>query len=47
MDFLKSNLNNSLILPFDVMLIIYQYADPFYYIHQQIDNGEYCLNDIM
>lgn len=43
MNYLRENLTNSLILPFDVVKIIYEYADPFIYIKNQIKNKEYKL----
>jgi hypothetical protein len=48
MNYLKANLDNSLILPYDVMLLIYEYADPFTAIRPLIerDNND-MLEDIM
>jgi len=45
MNFLKQNLNNSLTLPFEIMKLIYEYADPIRHIRKQIENNEYKLND--
>lgn len=36
MNFLKENLDKSFILPFDIMKIIYEYADPMVEIRKQI-----------
>lgn len=47
MNYLAKNTNNSLLLPYDVMKLIYEYADPFIYIKKQIENKEYDLDDIM
>lgn len=47
MNYLKQNLDNSAILPYDIMLSIYQYADPLYGIRRQIENKEYDLDNIM
>jgi hypothetical protein len=47
MNYLKSNLSNSQILPYDVMKLIYEYADPIDGIRKQIDNKEYDLDEIM
>ena len=44
---LAKNLNNSLLLPYDVMKIIYEYADPLISIRKQINNKEYDLDEIM
>ena len=44
MNYLANNINNSLTLPFDVVKIIYEYADPFIYIKKQIENKSYKLN---
>jgi hypothetical protein len=46
MNFLKQNLDNSLILPFDIMNDIYEYADPLYAIRKQIENKDYDLEEI-
>jgi hypothetical protein len=47
MNYLYKNRDNSLYLPFDVMNIIYEYADPMIKIRKQIINKEYNLDDIM
>lgn len=47
MEYLKQNLDNSLILPYDVMKIIYEYADHFAPIRKQIENKECDLDEIM
>jgi uncharacterized membrane protein len=47
MDTLKNNLNNSSVLPYDVMNLIYEYADPLKNIRKQIENQEYDLDEIM
>jgi hypothetical protein len=47
MNYLYKNRNNSRKLPFDVMNIIYEYADPMIKIRKQIVNKEYNLDDIM
>jgi len=50
MNYLKQNLDNSLILPYDIMLSIYEYADYFGNIRNQIetiDNINNYLDDIM
>lgn len=47
MNFLKQNLDNSLILPFDILNDIYEYADPLLHIRKQIENKEYDLDEIM
>jgi hypothetical protein len=47
MEYLKKNLDNSLILPYDIMLSIYEYADYFCDIRRQIENKECDLQDIM
>ena len=47
MNYLKQNLDNSLILPYDIMLSIYEYADCLVDIRSQIENKEYDLDDIM
>lgn len=46
MNYLKNNLDNSLILPYDIMKDIYEYADPLYGVRQQIENKEYDLEEI-
>lgn len=47
MDYLRQNLNNSKILPYDIMYEIYQYADPMYTILESIKNKNYDLDSIM
>ena len=47
MEFLKNNLNNSSILNYDIMKMIYEYADPMVEIRKQINNREYDLDEIM
>lgn len=47
MNYLKQNRANSIILPYDVMNIIYEYADPMSSICKQINNKEYDLDEIM
>jgi hypothetical protein len=47
MNYLKQNLDNSLILPYDVMRTIYEYADFFAPIRRQIENKECNLDEIM
>ena len=47
MNYLYKNRDNSLYLPFDVMNIIYEYADPIVKIKKQIINKEYNLDEIM
>tara|TARA_R110002126_G_C10121953_1_gene468535 strand:+ start:23 stop:340 length:318 start_codon:yes stop_codon:yes gene_type:complete len=44
MNYLAKNLNNSLILPSDVMRVIYKYADPLIAVRQQIENKSYELH---
>jgi hypothetical protein len=43
MNYLAKNTNNSLLLPYDVMKLIYEYADPFIHINKQIENKDYEL----
>lgn len=47
MNYLYKNRDNSLKLPFDVLNIIYEYADPFLYVKRQIRNKTYCLDNFM
>jgi hypothetical protein len=47
MNYLYINRDNSTILPFDVMNIIYEFADPLPLIKYAIINKSYCLDDIM
>ena len=47
MDYLGKNINNSNILPYDVMKLIYEYADQFLYIKKQIETKDYILNNII
>lgn len=44
MNYLKNNLANSKSLPFDVMRLIYEYADPLIAIKKQIENQNYELS---
>jgi hypothetical protein len=44
MNYLGRNLNNSLILPYDVMKLIYEYADPLIAVRKQINNKDYYLH---
>ena len=46
MNLLKSNLKYSSILPYDVMGLIYEYADPLKNIRIQIETKDYNLNNI-
>ena len=45
MNYLEKNLNNSLTLPYELMRIIYEYADPFNAIRKQIESKDYKLRD--
>lgn len=47
MNYLYKNRDNSRKLPFDVMNIIYEYADPMVNVRKQIVNKEYDLDNIM
>ena len=47
MNELYKNRDKSRKLPFDVMNIIYEYADPMLYVKKQIVNKEYDLDEIM
>jgi len=47
MNYLKKNLKNSSALPYDVMKIIYLYADPLCGVIDKIENKKYDLNTIM
>ena len=47
MDTLKNNLNNSSLLPYDVMNLIYEYADTLKPIRTQLEKKEYDLDEIM
>ena len=47
MNYLKNNLNNSSNLPYDVMKLIYEYADPLFAIRKQIETHDYDLDEIM
>ena len=47
MDTLKNNLNNYSLLPYDVMNLIYEFADPLKKLPKQIENKEYDLDEIM
>jgi hypothetical protein len=46
MNYLYKNRDNSRKLPFDVMNIIYQYADPLAEVKKQIVNKDYDLDEI-
>ncbi len=46
MNYLKNNLKKSFILPYDVMGLIYEYADPLKNIIKQIETKDYNLNKI-
>jgi hypothetical protein len=45
MNYLKKNLHNSQSLPYDVMKLISEYAQPYYL--KQIENADYDLDEIM
>ena len=45
MDYLYKHRDHSRKLPFDVMNIIYQYADAFRLVRQQIVNKDYDLDE--
>ena len=47
MNYLKSNLKNSSILPYDIMGLIYEYTEPFKNIRKQIETKDYNLNNII
>ena len=47
MQFLNQNIDNSAILPYDIMITIYEYADVLAPIRRQIENKEYNLDEIM
>ena len=47
MNYLAKNTNNSLLLPYDVMKLIYEYADPLNAVRKQIENKDYDLDEIM
>lgn len=47
MNYLEKNLHKSKLFPYDIMKIIYEYADPFNKIRKQIENKEYDLDEIM
>jgi len=47
MDTLKHNLNNSSLLPYDIMYLVYEFADNLKPIRNQIENKEYDLDEIM
>ncbi len=44
MNYLAKHLNNSLELPYDIMNLIYEYADPFIYVRKQIEDKDYKLH---
>ncbi len=43
MNYLGKNLNNSLTLSYDVMKLIYEYAEPLIAVKKQINNKDYYL----
>ena len=45
MNYLKNNLHNSRALPYDIMKIISEYAEPYFL--KQIENKDYDLDEIM
>ena len=47
MNYLANNIGNSLLLPCDVMKLIYEYADPLVCVKKQIENKECDLDEIM
>jgi hypothetical protein len=47
MDYLSNNLKNSLLLPYDVMKLVFEYVDPLIDIREQIKNKDYDLKEIM
>lgn len=47
MNYLKKNRDNSLIFPFDIMNIIWEYADPFYKLEDDLKNANELLEEIM
>jgi len=47
MNYLAKNTKNSLLLPYDVMKIIYEYADPLNAVRKQIENKDYDLDETM
>lgn len=47
MNYLGKHLNNSSILPYDIMAQVQQYADPLFAIRNQIENKDYDLDEIM
>lgn len=47
MKYLEQNMNNSLIFPYEIMLIINEYANPFYAIKSSIKNKNYDLDNFM
>ncbi len=47
MNYLYKHRDNSRKLPFDVMNIIYEYANPFLAVKKQIVNKDYDLDEIM
>ena len=47
MNYLAKNLNNSSVLSYDIMKIIYEYSDPLIDIRKQIENKDYDLDEIM
>lgn len=47
MNYLVKHLNNSSILPYDIMAQVHQYADPMFAIRKQIENKDFDLDEIM
>ncbi len=47
MNYLGKNLAHSKDLPYDVMKLIYEYADPLIAIRKQIETADYDLDEIM
>lgn len=47
MDYLYKNLDRSKSLPYDVMNIIYEYADPMVHIRKEIEKSHNLLDNIM
>lgn len=45
MNYLKKNLHNSRALPYDIMKLISEYAEPYFL--KQIENKDYDLDEIM
>ena len=47
MNYLKSNLKNSSILPYDVMGLIYEYSDSLIILRKQIETKDYNLYKVI